>query len=470
MAQPIRVSAVNTGHRAPAPGPAPDPGLASTLAILDMVFGPTSERTFDVRLWDGTLLRGGAPRKADFGIDIRRRGGLRRMLIRPSELSIVEAFISGDVDVTGNLESAMSIGDAIHDRIHSLRGALKLILLVLALPAEDDQEVELTRYSRALKLLKPNARRASSSEIQFHYDVGNEFYALWLEPYMQYTCGYYASEHDDLASAQVAKLEHICRKLRLAPGMKLLDIGCGWGGLVTYAAEHFGVEALGISLSPSQLEWANRRIAEKGLADRCRVELRDMRDLETNAQFDRLTSIGVTEHIPEAEQQAYFTRAYKLLKPGGMFMNQCNVSYNSARSTNSVRERMANWLWKRDQFIDRYVFPDGKIVPLGHLITKAEHGGFETHDVENLREHYTRTMRDWLRGLERHEREATAMVGERTYRVWRLYMTAAAYGFEHGAIGLAQILLVKPFENGDSGLPRTRADLYREPGPDLRVN
>jgi cyclopropane-fatty-acyl-phospholipid synthase len=382
------------------------------------------------------------------------------MLIRPSELSIAEAFVSGDVEIVGNVESAMSIADQIGSRIQSVSRAVALLPKVLALPADDDPHVEKSRYKSAVNLVKPGARRGTAGAIEFHYDVGNKFYALWLDPRMLYTCAYYQTAHDDLATAQTAKLDHICRKLRLQPGETLLDVGCGWGGLVQYAAKHYGVIARGITLSSAQAEWAQRSIAENELGDRCRVEVVDVRDLPASEQYDKISSLGVTEHIPEVDHPAYFSRVYAALKPGGLFMNHCEVSFNTARAKNTMGEKFSNWLWKRDQFIDRYVFPDGRLVALGSIVSNAERIGFETRDIENLREHYTLTLRAWLKGLERHESEATALVGERTFRIWRLYMSAAAHGFNSGAIGLVQTLFSKPTRAGKSNVPLTRHDLY----------
>ncbi|GAC1654242.1 MAG: hypothetical protein NVS4B3_18040 [Gemmatimonadaceae bacterium] len=264
-----------------------------------------------------------------------------------------------------------------------------------------------------------------------------------------------------MATAQTAKLEHICRKLRLKRGQKLLDIGCGWGALVQYATQQYGVEALGITLSAAQADWAQKSIAANGLSGRCRVEVLDYRDLPGGARFDRISSVGVTEHVPERQQPDYFARVYQALQPGGLFLNHCEVSNRAAQSRNTVRERARRWVWKDDQFIDRYVFPDARLVSLGSVITSAERCGFETRDVESLREHYTMTLRAWLRGLERRSSDAVALVGERTYRVWKLYMSAAAYGFDTGALNIVQTLLSKPLPTGRSGLPLTRDDLYR---------
>ena len=451
------------GDRHPTTPPAlPDPALSGTRAALVLLFGPPATRRFDIHLWDGSVERGGAPDPAPFSIRFQRRGALRRMLLPPSELSIAEALVSGDIEVDGDLEQATVLGDEISSRINSPGGALALLPKLLALPRDDERpDASASRYRRARNAVASRVRRRSSAaEIRFHYDVGNDFYALWLDPRMLYTCAYYRSGQDDLASAQTAKLEHICRKLRLEPGMTMLDIGCGWGGLVQYAAEHYRVNALGITLSAAQAEWAQRTIAERGLADRCQVEAMDFRDLPADARFDRISSVGVTEHVPEAQQEAYFKRVFDALTPGGLFMNHCEVSNLRARANDTVAERIEHWAWKRDQFIDRYVFPDARLVALGGLVTKAEHAGFETRDVESLREHYTLTLRAWLRALERRRDEAIALVGERTYRVWRLYMSVSARGFDSGAIGLAQILLSKPTAAGVSNLPLTRDDIY----------
>ncbi|MDB4887121.1 MAG: Cyclopropane-fatty-acyl-phospholipid synthase [Gemmatimonadetes bacterium] len=443
----------------------PDAAIARTHAVLDVIFGPPARRRFDVHLWDGSVQRGGAADRAPFAIRFQRRGALRRMLLPPSELSIAEALVSGDVDVDGDLEKASVLGDEISARINSVRGVAALLPKLLALPDDDEQpDAEASRYARARRALANRSRRRSSaSEIRFHYDVGNEFYALWLDPRMLYTCAYYRHADDDLATAQTAKLEHICRKLRLQPGQRLLDIGCGWGALVQYAAEHYGVQALGITLSAAQAEWAQRSIAERGLSGRCRVEAMDFRDLPADARFDRISSVGVTEHVPADAQEAYFKRAYDALVPGGLFLNHCETSNLAARATNTLGERLERWAWKRDQFIDRYVFPDARLVSLGSLVVKAEKAGFETRDVESLREHYTLTLRAWLRELERRREEAIALVGERTYRVWRLYMSVSARGFDSGAINLAQTLLSRPTAEGASGLPLTREDIYARP-------
>jgi cyclopropane-fatty-acyl-phospholipid synthase len=456
MSQPQRIEPIEADSPARR-----DRAVESTIVVLDLVFGTPSERAFDIRLWDGTLLAGGADQRADFLLDVRRRGALRRMLLPPSELSIVESFISGDIEVEGNLESAMGLGDAVWNRIQSPGGIARLIPKVLALPRDDDTPPLLeNRYARSLRLLTPAGRKSREPEIQFHYDVGNDFYELWLDGSMLYTCAYYRKESDDLSTAQINKLDHICRKLRLRPGERLLDIGCGWGGLVMHAVEHYGVDATGITLSAAQSVYAQERIEKRGLGDRCRVQMLDFRDLPATARFDKISSVGVTEHVPENKQPAYFAHVYQALEPAGLFLNHCEVSARAARQSNRLGERIGRWLWKRDQFIDKYVFPDAKLVALGSVIRSAEAAGFEVRDVESLREHYMMTLRAWLPGLETRKFEAIKLVGERTYRVWRLYMSAGAYNFRNAGINIVQTLLSKPAPGGRAGIPLTRDDLY----------
>jgi len=457
MSQPQRIETIE-----PTPPPRRDRAIGETIRVLDLVFGPPYERNYDIRLWDGTIQHGGADPRADFSLYVRRRGALRRMLLPPSELSIVESFISNDIDIEGNVESAMGLADDIGKRIQSIRGLTLVAALTMALPRDDDSPaIDESRYARSLRLLTPRARKSTESEIRFHYDVGNDFYALWLDPSMLYTCAYYRKESDDLATAQQNKLDHICRKLRLQPGDRLLDIGCGWGGLVMHAALNYGARATGITLSAAQAIYAQKRIAEEGLSDTCKVQMMDFRDLPANARFDKISSVGVTEHVPEKRQPDYFARAFRALEPGGLFLNHCEVSMRAARRTNSIVERIGRWLWKRDQFIDKYVFPDAKLVALGSIVRSAESVGFEVREIEGLREHYMMTLRAWLRGLERRRADAIKLVGERTYRVWKLYMSAGAYGFRTGGINIVQTLLSKPTPEGRAGVPLTREDLYQ---------
>ena len=441
-----------------------DSGLQATRAVVRALFGSPSERTFDVRYWDGTVERCARGEAAPFMLVVARRGALRRMLLPPSELSIVDAYISGDLDVEGSLEAAVGLGDAVARRIRDPRALGQLARMTFALPVDDDPEIHRSRFQRVSDRITRRRRRGDAQAIEFHYGVSNDFYALWLDPMMLYTCAYFRTGEESIELAQLDKLEHICRKLRLKRGDRLLDIGCGWGGLVRYAARNYGVEALGITLSEAQAAWGRERIRMEGLGGRCRVEVRDYRDLPAGGQFDKITSVGVTEHVPADEQPAYFARAHSLLRPGGVFLNHCEVSFDQAQGE-TLASKVAGKLWKRGEFIQRYVFPDARLVPAAHVIASAEGSGLEVRDVESLREHYTLTLRHWIRELERNREAAIDLVGESTYRVWRLYMSAGAQRFDSAKLNIIQTLLSKPHDDGRSELPWTREDLYERPYP-----
>ncbi len=290
--------------------------------------------------------------------------------------------------------------------------------------------------------------------VTYHYDTGNDFYSLFLGWWMAYSCAYFATAGADLDSAQEAKLEHICRKLRLKPGERLLDIGCGWGGLVVYAAERYGTQATGITLSRPQAEYATRWIRQAGLEDRVAVELRDYRDLGGSQPFDKAVSIGMFEHVGRARLKDYFLSVNRVLRPGGLFLN-----HGIAAQDRPQEGWLGRLALQRGKFMQRYVFPDGELVPVSEALAWAERVGFEVRDVEGLREHYALTLRQWVRSLEARRAEAVRLTDERTFRTWRLYMAAAAQGFEHGNTNVFQVLLSKS-RTGRAEVPLTRTDLY----------
>src|SRR5213595_1348085 len=382
-------------------------------AVLAALFGELHQRSFDVRFWDGAVDRGGAGR-ALYTIVFNRPASLRRMLLPPNELSLVESYISGDVDVEGSMEAAAGLADAIGNRVHSPLAVAKLIRLLLRLPGQAEDDLNDARFpERARKLGPRHTPVRDAAAISFHYDVGNSFYKLWLDRRLVYSCAYFHSPDDSLDVAQEAKLDLICRKLRLKPGDRLLDIGCGWGGLIMHAAEHYGVDATGITLSENQASLAKERIAQAGLADKCRVAIRDYRTLVEGDGYDKISSIGMVEHVGLSHLRVYFESAFRALSLG------------EARPK-SVREKIFKKLWKADAFIDTYVFPDGKLTAAHDVISAAEASGFEVRDVESLREHYAMTLRHWVRSLEEKSDAAKEIVGDHTYRVWRLYMSGSA--------------------------------------------
>ena len=280
-----------------------------------------------------------------------------------------------------------------------------------------------------------------------HYSTSNEFYALWLDSRMVYTCAYFTAPDQDIETAQYQKLDYACRKLRLRPGQRLLDIGCGWGGLVLHAVQHYGVEAVGVTITPSQAEWANERIRAAGLSGRCRVHLGDYREIHEPNGFDRLACIGFQEHVGEAKLPAFFRQAWELLRPGGVFLNHAIVQ----RDTTPLP---IGW-----DFIAKYVFPDSELVSVTTALRVGENTGFDIRDVETLREHYALTLRHWLSRLEARADEARRCTDEFTYRVFRLYLAASAFGFDIGQPSIYQSLFVK-LDEGRSGLPLSRADWY----------
>ena len=283
--------------------------------------------------------------------------------------------------------------------------------------------------------------------VTYHYDLPSEFYALWLDSRMAYSCAYFRTPNDDLDTAQQNKLEYLCRKLRLRRGDRLLDIGCGWGSLVTYAAAVHGAQVLGVTLSEPQAEWARRQIRALGLEERCRVEVRDYRDFDSGDSFDKIVSVGMFEHVGRSKLKEYFQKVWALLRPGGVFLNH-GIAYSA-----SYRRRGPS-------FTDRYVFPDGDLVPVNTALQAAEESSFEVRDVESLREHYALTLRRWLARLESHAEEARRLAGDTTYRIYRIYLAGAAHAFRRARLNLYQILLAKPVQ-GETGLPLTREDWYR---------
>jgi cyclopropane-fatty-acyl-phospholipid synthase len=404
-----------------------------------------------VRLWDGSHWPDAAPRPAT--LVLQHPGALRAMFLPANEVALGEAYLYDDVDVEGSLE-------ALYDGLLPLLThrppwpqRLGLLRLLRRLPAESRREATLAeRDGGARGPARLRGRRHSVGRdrlaVTYHYDVPGAFFRLWQDPLMVYSCAYFASADEDLDAAQARKLDYICRKLRLRPGQRLLDLGCGWGALVMHAARAYGVDATGITLSRPQAEEATERIRAAGLADRCRVLVQDYREMREPAAYDALVSVGMFEHVGRGLLPTYFRRAWDLLRPGGPFLNH------------GIAQRATERRPRGRTFSDTYVFPDGETLPLSVTLRAAEEAGFEVRDVESLREHYALTLRHWVRRLEAHHAEALAHVDEPTYRVWRLFMSGSAQGFRRGRLNVYQTLLVKPDAAGASHLPLSRADWY----------
>lgn len=415
------------------------------LSLLQGLLADFRPRDFAIRLWDGSEWGPEPGQLARFTLVIRAPGVMRTMFLAADELSLGEAFIYGDLDIEGDIGCAFALGDRLIRGKGTAADRLRWAKQLFSLPGGGRPRDPRRRPKVGSRLHSISRDRES---VTYHYDVSNDFYALWLDRRMVYSCGYFATPGDGLDDAQERKLDYLCRKLRLRPGERLLDIGCGWGGLIIHAAEHYGVEGTGITLSRPQAELANERIRRAGLSDYCRVEVRDYREMGDTAVFDKIASVGMFEHVGAFRLREYFRRAFRLLRPGGVFVNHgiaSNPSYPPPPGPS---------------FCDHYVFPDGELYPLGATLQAAEEAGFEVRDVESLREHYVLTLRHWRRRLEERSDEARRIAGETIFRTWRLYLAGAAHTFSEGKNNVYQTLLSRP-DGGRTGLPLTREDWYR---------
>jgi cyclopropane-fatty-acyl-phospholipid synthase len=428
-----------------------DPVVRHTVDFLERIF--PSPRKFGIRLWEGSELH--SEGRPAFSLILNHPGALRRMFKPPIELSLGEAFIRKDFDIEGDIFSVFSLMDTIAARALSFGEIIGLGLGLLALPTLSAARLQ-GRGPIKLRGVIHSLQRDLIA-VQYHYDVGNDFYSLWLDRNMQYSCGYFPTGAEDLDSAQERKMEHISRKLRLQRGERLLDIGCGWGGLARYAASKYDVSVLGVTLSKNQKAYADEQIARTGLQERVAVELKDYRDLE-NESFDKVVSVGMFEHVGRSHLPEYFAQVYRLLKPGGLFLNH-GISRRTATKVDE-QSFIARHVFGRGTFQQKYIFPDGELTPVSEVNVMAEDAGFEVRDVENLREHYALTLRNWVNRLADHRDEAIRVSDEVTYRTWRLYMSASVYGFESGNINVNQTLLAKMTQAGKSNVPLSRVDLY----------
>jgi len=422
-----------------------------TVHLLDELFRVEEGPRIGVRLWDGFNWPGDVSTSTK--IILNHPGALRAMFLPGHELGLGEAYLYDDFDIEGNCEEVFDLAEELARRTSGWRVKLRAAKDLLGLPAEGEHpwlkaHGDKSRRSPAKLSGRLHSQERDRQAVTFHYNVSNEFYKLWLDRKMVYSSAYFQSPEEDLDLAQEGKLDYICRKLRLQPGQKFLDIGCGWGALAMHAAGRYGVDATGITLSEPQAELANGLIEAAGLGDRCRVMVADYRDVEAKEDYDALASVGMFEHVGEALLSVYFRQAYDLLKPGGVFLNHGIVS------------RVGEIPHAGRNFIDTYVFPDGELIPVSITLKAAEDAGFEIRDLESLREHYAMTLRRWVSRLEKAHDEALKYVDEPTYRVWRLYMSGSANGFTRGRINVYQALLSKPGAQGESGLPLTRADWY----------
>lgn len=391
---------------------------------------------FAVRLWDGSGWLSSSCEKPVCTLVVENSKALHSLIAVPNEVTLGEAFIHGDLDIEGDIFSVFSIAEHIFHRPRRLRQRL----------VERAAEMNFS-LGQWLKLGAKHSPQRDRASIAYHYDQPVAFFEPWLGSSLAYSCAYFRSPEDSLEVAQQQKLDLICRKLRLEPREHFLDIGCGWGSLILYAAEKYCVQAQGITLSREQAQVARRRIEETSLSPSCAVDLRDYREADRVQQpFDKIASIGMFEHVGLKNLRQYFSTVRRLLRPGGVFLN-----HGITRSSTSASPRAS--------FIDRYVFPDGRLVTLPQVLEAAESQGLEVRDVENLRDHYALTLRRWAEGLQRNSSTLLGHVSKTTYRIWLLYMAGSAAAFCRGDIAVHQVLFSRT-DRGRSSLPLTREDWY----------
>jgi len=380
-----------------------------------------------IHFWNGEILRLGERDTVRLSLNSAKAAA---SLALPTLGKFARCYVEGDIDLEGDLHDILSLGEK--------------------LCAEGESLAQSKKGSQAWKWWRHTHDR-DRENIGYHYDVSNDFYALWLDQKRVYSCAYFRHPDDTLETAQEAKLDHICKKLILQPGESLLDIGCGWGSLVLWAAQHYGVHAVGITLSQSQHDYVSEQIKAHGLAGRVEVRLIDYRDVPTDMQFDKIASVGMFEHVGRGNLDGYFDKVFSLLKPGGLVMN------HGITAAGWDTEGLGSGI---SEFIEDYVFPGGELVHAARVIESLSHSGLECLDAENLRPHYARTLWQWVHRLEANSIEARRLIGERKYRIWRIYMAGSAHAFDRGWMALFQILAGKPLANGSLSYPFTRDHVY----------
>jgi len=420
-----------------------DPQVQASRRFLEALLADYGPRNFQVRFWDGSTWEA-ETQTPDFTLVLNHAGALRKMFFPPNGLTLGKAYIYDDCDIEGDMLAYVRFLSRLAATKRTAGQRLRLAWRLWNLP-----KIDRPRLGRQPVQLRGRAHSPERDRqaISYHYDLCNEFYARILDKHMQYTCGVYANENEDQDTAQTRKLDYHCKKLRLKPGERLLDIGCGWGGMVVFAAKNYGAHTTGVTLSKRQAEWAEQRIREAGLENQARIVYDDYRNLDERQSFDKIVTVCVLEHFGRQNFGTYFQKMARLLKPGGTLLIQ-QITLSGQQGLTMGR-----------QFSQAYIFPDGELAPVSYTLSEGEKAGLEVRDVECLREHYPLSLRAWLDNVENRHDELVALTDEAAWRSYRFYFAGAMHGFQTNVYNLHHMLFVKP-DNGRSGMPMSRADWY----------
>jgi cyclopropane-fatty-acyl-phospholipid synthase len=384
--------------------------------------------SFAVRLWNGSMLYIGEGTPA-FTFCLEQASVLRNMVLFSDPKRLAEAYFAGEIQIHGDFNAAMQLRNYFESLSLPLSDMLGLVFRALTMA---DSYIERTEISTTSSSENIQSQQSELQSMALNYDAPSDFYQLWLDDHMLHSCGYFGGATQDLNQAQHNQLELICLKLHLQHGDSVLDIGCGWGGLARWAAKHYGVFVHSITESREQYEFAKEEVKRQGLEHLITVELCDYSDLPASDSYDKIVNIGADNHVGKQNLQAYLAKVHSVLKPGGLFLHH------------AITTETANWQHEiTNAFINRQIFPDGELSSLPDLQQQIQHAKFDVFNIEGLRRHHALTLRRWLSKLEQRHQDVTAIIGERAYRIWRLYMTACAIQFEQGVTGLHQIVAVR---------------------------
>lgn len=393
--------------------------------VIERIFSQT-KKNFNISFWNGQVIS--YTEKPDFVLKFNDKDIFRKIAASPTAMNFAKAFMDKTFDIEGNIFEAISLKNDLYKLEVSNKDKLTLLLKTASFPS-----------------INMHSKEKDKENIIHHYDISNDFYKLILEDSMVYSCAYFKNEKDDLSTAQENKLEHICKKLRLKPGEKLLDVGSGWGSMLIWAAKHYGVEAHGVTISEEQYKYTLQRIKKENLEDKCFVELKDYRDIKGEAIYDKIVSIGMFEHVGIKNLPTYFNILYRLLKENGLFLNH-GITHASGIKVSK----------DEGEFIDKYIFPGGELHTISGVLSVMEDENYEVCDIECLREHYFKTLSHWVNNLLKNKEKAIKDTSETTYRTWLLYMAGCAINFEAGFISVYQVLLSKKGKQGGFNTPLTR--------------